>query len=66
MAREKLKSRRPWYIAVAVAVMIVIAIIVPLATILPKKHHHPKKTNVLFPLYIWPKTNTTWDPLYAE
>ncbi|KAJ5261172.1 spherulin 4-like cell surface protein [Penicillium angulare] len=45
--------------------LVIIVIVVPLAVILPKKHHHKvKAAKVLFPVYIYPETNTTWDPLY--
>ncbi|KAF2029229.1 hypothetical protein EK21DRAFT_101299 [Setomelanomma holmii] len=58
--------KRPWFIAVAVAavIAIIIAIAVPLAVILPKKHKSKPDTRVLLPLYIYPKENATWAPLY--
>ncbi|RHZ70747.1 hypothetical protein CDV55_108238 [Aspergillus turcosus] len=67
MAPSKVKGRRKLWIciAVAIAIVVIIVIVVPLAVILPKKHHG-KKATVLFPLYIWPETNSTWDPLYEQ
>ncbi|PWY90402.1 hypothetical protein BO94DRAFT_565046 [Aspergillus sclerotioniger CBS 115572] len=66
MPRPNLKRpRRPWCIAIAVAIalVVIIVIVVPCAVILTRKNHG-EKTNVLFPLYIWPTNDTTWDPLY--
>ncbi|RAK95347.1 spherulation-specific family 4 protein [Aspergillus ibericus CBS 121593] len=66
MPRPNLKRpRRPWCIAIAIAIalVVIIVIVVPCAVILTRKNHG-KKTNVLFPLYIWPTNDTTWDPLY--
>ena len=66
MPRPNLKRpRRPWCIAIAVALalVVIIVIVVPCAVILTRKNHG-EKTNVLFPLYIWPTNDTTWDPLY--
>jgi hypothetical protein len=67
MASSKVKGRRKLWIciAVAIAIVVIIVIVVPLAVLLPKKHHG-KKATVLFPLYIWPETNSTWDPLYEQ
>ena len=42
---------------------IVIAVVVPLAVILPKKSKG-NDTTVMLPLYIYPKENATWAPLY--
>lgn len=59
--------KRPWFIGAvaAVVVIIIIAIAVPLAVLLPKKgHKHNAK--VMLPLYIYPKDNSTWGPLYES
>ena len=63
---RKCSPRRKWCIAgIVAAIVIILAIVIPLAIILPKKHkHHGKASKVLFPVYIYPETNTTWDPLY--
>jgi hypothetical protein len=60
--------KRPWVIGVAVAILIaiIIAIVVPLAVLLPKKNHPKHDASVLLPLYIYPKDNSTWAPLYAS
>ncbi|GIJ81652.1 hypothetical protein Asppvi_000151 [Aspergillus pseudoviridinutans] len=67
MASSKVKGRRNLWICigVAIAIVVIIVIVVPLAVILPRKHHG-KKATILFPLYVWPETNSTWDPLYEE
>lgn len=67
MASSKLQGRRNLWIGigVAIAIVVIIVIVVPLAVLLPRKHHG-KKATILFPLYIWPETDSTWDPLYEE
>ncbi|KAJ5618632.1 spherulin 4-like cell surface protein [Penicillium herquei] len=65
--RRRLNLRRPWCIAllVAAAIVVILAIVIPCAIILPKKHSHSgKASKVLYPIYIYPETNSTWDPLY--
>ncbi|KKK15244.1 hypothetical protein ARAM_005025 [Aspergillus rambellii] len=64
--RQKFKLRRPWCISLVVAVIIVVivVIVVPLAVLLPRRNHRGKPSTVLFPLYIYPKSNATWGPLY--
>ncbi|CAK41390.1 uncharacterized protein An12g10430 [Aspergillus niger] len=61
------RPRRPWCIAIsiAIALVIIIVIVVPCAVILTRKHGG-EKTNVLFPLYIYPTNDSTWDPLYES
>ncbi|RAK84446.1 hypothetical protein BO79DRAFT_240463 [Aspergillus costaricaensis CBS 115574] len=61
------RPRRPWCIAIsiAIAVVIIIVIVVPCAVLLTRKHGG-EKTNVLFPLYIYPTNDSTWDPLYES
>ncbi|KAL6233254.1 hypothetical protein BDW75DRAFT_194281 [Aspergillus navahoensis] len=57
--------RRRWWVAIGVAVAIVIlAIVIPLALILPNRGDKGKSSSVIFPLYIYPETNSTWAPLY--
>jgi hypothetical protein len=58
--------KRPWIIGitVVVAVVVIVAIAVPLAVILPKKGKGNHDTTVMLPLYLYPKTNATWSPLY--
>ncbi|PYH91622.1 hypothetical protein BO71DRAFT_358977 [Aspergillus ellipticus CBS 707.79] len=66
MPRPSLKRpRRPWCIAISIALVLVviIVIVVPCAVILTRKTHG-ERTNVLFPLYIYPTNDSTWDPLY--
>ncbi|KAF1999704.1 hypothetical protein P154DRAFT_554565 [Amniculicola lignicola CBS 123094] len=56
--------KRPWIIAIAAAALIVVIVViaVPLAILLPKsKKHH---STVLLPLYIYPKTDSSWEPLH--
>lgn len=65
--RRKCNLRRPWVIAVLVSAIIVVilVIVIPLAIILPRKNaHNGRPSTVLFPAYIYPETNSTWDPLY--
>lgn len=65
--RRKCNLRRPWAIAVLVAAIIavILVIVIPLAIILPRKNAHKgRPSTVLFPAYIYPETNSTWDPLY--
>jgi hypothetical protein len=65
--RRNCNLRRPWCIAllVAAAIVVILAIVIPCAIILPKKHEHKGKPSaVLFPAYVYPETNSTWDPLY--
>ncbi|CAO2653669.1 Nn.00g030800.m01.CDS01 [Neocucurbitaria sp. VM-36] len=65
-AAQKAIWKRPWFIGVASAIVIavIIAIIVPLAVILPKKGKGKHSATIILPLYIYPKDNTTWTPLY--
>jgi len=60
--------KRPWFIGVAVAVLIaiIIAIAVPLAVVLPNKDEKNHDGQVMLPLYIYPKDNDTWAPLYKS
>lgn len=58
--------KRPLCLAAAAAaalIVVIIAIAVPLAVILPKKGKG-HATSVILPLYIYPKENATWAPLY--
>ncbi|KAL4981870.1 Spherulation-specific family 4-domain-containing protein [Aspergillus falconensis] len=58
--------RRRWWvtIGVAVAIAVILAIVIPLALILPNRGDKGKPSSVIFPLYIYPETNSTWAPLY--
>lgn len=67
---DKLTSKKPLWkrplclaVAVVAVIAIIIAIAVPLAVILPKKGKS-HGTTVVLPLYIYPKDNATWAPLY--
>ncbi|KAJ5771737.1 hypothetical protein N7520_002266 [Penicillium odoratum] len=65
--RGKFSLRRPWCLAglITAIIVVIIVIVVPLAVILPRNNAHKgKASKVLFPVYIYPETNTTWDPLY--
>ncbi|KAJ5949880.1 hypothetical protein N7454_001464 [Penicillium verhagenii] len=65
--RRKFNLRRPWCLAglITAILVVIIVIVVPLAVILPKKNAHKgKASKVLYPVYVYPTTNTTWDPLY--
>jgi len=66
ISRIASRVRRPWCLTLVLAIIIVIiiAIAVPLAVILPGRHTNSENTIVLFPLYIYPVTNSTWNPLY--
>ncbi|KAF1850682.1 uncharacterized protein K460DRAFT_301972 [Cucurbitaria berberidis CBS 394.84] len=63
---QKAVWKRPWFIGIAAAVVIaiIIAIVVPLAVVLPKKGKGKHDATVIVPLYIYPKDNSTWAPLY--
>ncbi|KAL4999830.1 Spherulation-specific family 4 [Aspergillus recurvatus] len=58
--------RRRWWvtIGVAVAVAVILAIVIPLALILPDRGDKGRPSSVIFPLYIYPETDSTWAPLY--
>lgn len=58
--------RRNWYIAITTAVIaaIILAIIVPLAVLVPEKRGSGQRSSVLLPLYIYPETNSSWNPLF--
>ncbi|KAJ5908941.1 hypothetical protein N7495_001623 [Penicillium taxi] len=65
--RQKFNWRRRWCITllIAVVVVVIIVIVVPLAVIIPRNNRNRgKASTVLFPAYIYPETNSTWDPLY--
>ncbi|KAJ6115378.1 hypothetical protein N7486_001156 [Penicillium sp. IBT 16267x] len=65
--RRKFNLRRPWCLAglITAIIVVIIVIVVPLAVILPRKNAQTgKASKVLFPVYVYPETNTTWDPLY--
>ncbi|KAL5119597.1 hypothetical protein ACEQ8H_002443 [Pleosporales sp. CAS-2024a] len=57
--------KRPLFLGIAGAVVIILVIViaVPLAVLLPKKKHRESST-ILLPLYIYPKDNATWSPLF--
>ncbi|OJJ07410.1 hypothetical protein ASPVEDRAFT_56802 [Aspergillus versicolor CBS 583.65] len=63
---RKCQLRRRWWIAIgiAVAIIVILVIVLPLALILPNKGDKGKPSNVIFPLYIYPESNSTWGPLY--
>lgn len=68
MSRKGSPARRPWCLTITlfIIVVIIVVIVVPCAVLIPK-HHHTKgeKSTILFPLYIYPTDNSTWDPLFA-
>jgi hypothetical protein len=67
MLRINSKVKRPWCLTIGlvIIVVIIIVIVVPLAVILPGRGHAKgQKSTVLFPLYIYPVANSTWNPLY--
>lgn len=51
-------------VAVAALIAIIIIIAVPLAILIPKKNKGKHDASILLPLYIYPKDNSTWAPLY--
>ncbi|KAL4914634.1 Spherulation-specific family 4 [Aspergillus aurantiobrunneus] len=58
-------GRRRWSaIGVAVAIVIILVIVIPLAIILPNRGDKGRPSSVIFPLYIYPESNSTWGPLY--
>ena len=63
---RKCQLRRRWWIAIgiAVAIVVILVIVLPLALILPNKGEKGKPSSVIFPLYIYPESNSTWGPLY--
>ncbi|KAL4874592.1 Spherulation-specific family 4 [Aspergillus karnatakaensis] len=64
---RKCQLRRRWWVAigVAVAIVVILVIVIPLAIILPKRGDDGgEPSSVMFPLYIYPETNSTWGPLY--
>ncbi|BCS28305.1 spherulation-specific family 4 protein [Aspergillus puulaauensis] len=64
---RKCQLRRRWWIAIgiAVAIVVILVIVLPLALILPNKGEKGKPSSVIFPLYIYPESNSTWGPLYT-
>ncbi|KAL4937831.1 hypothetical protein BDV06DRAFT_215585 [Aspergillus oleicola] len=64
---RKCQLRRRWWVAigVAVAIVIILVIVLPLALILPNRGDKGRPSSVIFPLYIYPETNSTWGPLYG-
>ncbi|KAL3476616.1 Spherulation-specific family 4-domain-containing protein [Aspergillus californicus] len=58
--------RRRWWVAIGVvAIVVILVIVIPLAIILPKRGDKGgEPSSVIFPLYIYPETNSTWGPLY--
>ncbi|KAL4748260.1 hypothetical protein BDW72DRAFT_156717 [Aspergillus terricola var. indicus] len=58
--------RRRWWIAigVVVAIAVILAVVIPLALILPNRGDKGESSSVIFPLYIYPETNSTWAPIY--
>ncbi|KAL3443105.1 Spherulation-specific family 4 [Aspergillus insuetus] len=64
---RRCQLRRRWWITIgiAVAIVVILVIVIPLAIILPKRGDDGgKPSSVIFPLYIYPETNSTWGPLY--
>ncbi|KAL5333161.1 Spherulation-specific family 4 [Aspergillus crustosus] len=64
---RKCQLRRRWWvtIGVAVAIVVILVIVIPLAIILPNRGDNGgKPSSVIFPLYIYPESNSTWGPLY--
>ncbi|KAL2832338.1 Spherulation-specific family 4 [Aspergillus pseudoustus] len=64
---RKCQLRRRWWITIgiAVAIVVILVIVIPLAIILPRRGDKGgKPSSVIFPLYIYPETNSTWGPLY--
>ncbi|KAL4783563.1 Spherulation-specific family 4 [Aspergillus varians] len=64
---RRCQLRRRWWVAigVAVAIVVILVIVLPLALILPNRGGDKgKPSSVIFPLYIYPESNSTWLPLY--
>jgi hypothetical protein len=64
--QEKLRStRKRWtYAAIAIAaIIIVVVVIVPCAILTPRSRKTVVAT-ILLPLYIYPETDSSWEPLY--
>ncbi|KAL4967042.1 spherulation-specific family 4 protein [Aspergillus stella-maris] len=63
---RKCQLRRRWWVAIGVAVgiVVILVIVLPLALILPNRGDKGSPSRVIFPLYIYPETNSTWGPLY--
>ncbi|KAL4947063.1 Spherulation-specific family 4 [Aspergillus filifer] len=63
---HKCQLRRRWWVAIGVAVgiVVILVIVLPLALILPSREDQGSPCRVIFPLYIYPETNSTWKPLY--
>ncbi|KAL3459624.1 Spherulation-specific family 4 [Aspergillus heterothallicus] len=64
---RKCQLRRRWWITIgtAAAIVVILVIVIPLAIILPRRGDHGgKPSSVIFPLYIYPESNSTWGPLY--
>ncbi|KAL4811815.1 Spherulation-specific family 4 [Aspergillus spinulosporus] len=63
---RRCELRRRWWITIGVVVVIaiILAVVIPLALILPNRGDKGEPSNVIFPLYIYPETNSTWAPLY--
>ncbi|KAL4971572.1 Spherulation-specific family 4 [Aspergillus desertorum] len=57
---------RRWWVTIAavVAIVVILAVVIPLALILPSRGDRGEPSSVIFPLYIYPETNSTWAPLY--
>ncbi|KAI9371570.1 Spherulation-specific family 4-domain-containing protein [Aspergillus egyptiacus] len=63
----KVQLRRRWWVTIgaAVGIVIILVIVIPLAILLPQRSNNAgEPSSVIFPLYIYPETNSTWDPLY--
>ncbi|KAL2831505.1 Spherulation-specific family 4 [Aspergillus cavernicola] len=64
---RKCQMSRRWWIALGavVAIVVILVIVIPLAIILPKRGGDKgNPSSVIFPLYIYPESNSTWAPLY--
>ena len=63
---RKCDLRRRWWITigVVVAIAVILAVVIPLALILPNRGDKGEPSSVIFPLYIYPETDSTWAPLY--
>lgn len=62
--RQRKWTRLWWIFGILAVVAILVVIIVPLAVILPRRHHSQGLiSTVLVPLYIYPVSDA-WEPLY--
>lgn len=70
--QRKCHLPRRWWVAIGVLLaVIIVAIVTPLATLLPSDTNEAaapagQPASVLFPLYIYPETNSSWAPLYQQ